>query len=217
MPAATASHLADRSRLASLRASGTSAGRATSRPGFSLADVISLPGAPVTPRALDAPKVQSNNRLYLPACLEALGWSAGQQVRVWVNDAVAVLTAGPTGRGSLRTVGSGERMTVPAGTITALGARPGDYLVAFVPPDEAYLLLLGPAALLRVADLLILPAHVRTLVGRLRELDVVGARAVERLADKLSGSELAALAEVSIERLRELGVLDQVGDAEEVR
>jgi hypothetical protein len=60
--------LADRRRLNQLRTAPPER-RPTARPTVSLADVVSIAGTAVVPLALDSPKVQANNRRYLPAAL----------------------------------------------------------------------------------------------------------------------------------------------------
>lgn len=38
------------------------------------------------PRAIDTPKVAARNRVYLPACLTELDWSAHAELRLRVED-----------------------------------------------------------------------------------------------------------------------------------
>lgn len=180
---------------------------ATSRPRLDLADVVSIGTGRTVPAALDAPKVQANQRLYLPECLAELGWQPGDRTRVWAEHGHAQLTHGLAGRGTARKVGAGHRLTLPPATLEAIGADVGGHVVALVPPGGTHLLVLGASALAEVADLLVLPGHVRALVDELAELGLVATRALGRLAARLTPAELDALSGVSVERLHELGVV----------
>lgn len=158
--------------------------------------------------ALDGPKVEANRRIYLPRCLDALSWTQADRLRLEVRDRVAVLAGDPNGRGKPVTVNARDRLVLPATCLVPLAVEPGQCLVAFVPDGRDHLVLFGAAAAQSLADLLVLPPHLRGLLARLGHgFSAVGAAAVARLVGKLDDAGLASLAGVSVERLVELGLV----------
>lgn len=103
--------------------------------------------------------------------------------------------------GAMRRIATGERWN--GGSMPA-HATPPSHLAD-------HLLLLGPAGLVEVAGLLVVPDHVRRLVDGLADVGVAAASALTRVAGKLTGAQLDALAGVSVERLDELGLLGGPG------
>ena len=199
-----------RGAVAALRPPGDAPpARPTARPPVGLGGLLpDLTSELTRAAALEGPKVEANRRVYLPRCLEVLGWEQGRQVRLEVRGHVAVVTGEATGRGKPVTVNANRRLVLPSASLGPLGAEPGQCLVALVPDGRPHLVLVGPAAAQSISDLLALPPHVRDLVGRLGTgCSTTRAAALGRLVDKLDDAGLAALASVSVERLIELGLV----------
>lgn len=156
---------------------------------------------------MDTPRVADGGRVYLPECAAALGWDPGERVRVWARAGHGTVTAGD-GPGKARTLNTQWRLSLPRAARDALRTTVGEKLVALVPPGQDWVLLLSATGAAEAAETLLVPDHLRRLLAGLDGCGLAGAAALGRLADKLSEAELDALAGVSAERLRELGLLD---------